>query len=275
VTLFIGPNIFEFTDYREYLRVYQEARKALQPQFSHRFIHAKVGTQSAGWFSDIVKRRINLTGNYLIKLLVLMDLKGKEREYFEALVHYDQAGSVDEKNHYYERLLSFKEVKADLVRSEKFEYYRKWYYAAVRELLFIHDFSGDYAALGKRLEPPITASEARKAIKLLLKLEFVAKDARGLLRPLEQVLKKDTEPKSLHLANFLTSNMGLAIQSLDRHAKEDRDVSALTLVMTRTQFEAAKIEIKALRKRLLAMGIQSRTDAKVYQCNFQIFPVSK
>ena len=145
----LSIRIFDYTDFRLYLKDYYLARKAVDKRFSHRFIHLAVGASSSGWFSDLLQGRITLTGVYLFKLTRLLGLKQREEAYFEALVAFNQAGSLDEKNRGFRKILSFREVKAEVVGREKFEFYSKWYYAVVRELLFFEPFSGDFATLAK------------------------------------------------------------------------------------------------------------------------------
>jgi uncharacterized protein (TIGR02147 family) len=271
----IAHNIFEFTDFREYLRSRYEWEKSRDRGFSHRFIMEKVGASSTGWFSDLVNGRISLTGTFLARLTALLGFKANEEEYFRNLVAFAQAGSYEEKSRCLEKMLSFKELKSDLIGQDRFEYYGKWYYAAIRELLFFHDFAGDYGALAKKLDPPITPAQARKAIALLLKLGFVEKLDGGRLRPKVPVVRKDTQFKSFELIRFLKTNMELATLALDRLDKDQRDISALTLALSEEQFAKARDEIKALRKRLLAMSENTRPGDKVYQCNFQMFPVTR
>ena len=269
------PRVFDYTDFRAFLAEFYRLEKERNPKFSHRFIQEKVGAASAGWFADLVKARINLTGTFLLRLLTLLDLNRSESQYFESLVQYDQASSFEDKTRWMERLRSFKEIKADLVGQDKFEYYSKWYYAAIRELLFLHDFRGDYRVLAQALNPAIRPKQAREAIALLERLEFIRTDEAGRYRPSAPILKKDTAFKSLHLTAFLRANMQLGMEALDRFDRDDRDISSLALVLSEESFRNAKEEIKALRKKLLAWSEKPKAGGKVYQCNFQVFPVSK
>jgi uncharacterized protein (TIGR02147 family) len=267
--------VFDFTDYRLFLAEYYRLEKAANAKFSHRYIQEGVGASSAGWFADVIKARINLTGTFLLRLIKLLGLNHSEGEYFESLVNYAQASSFEDKSRYLEKMLAFKELKADLVGKDKFEYYSKWFYAAIRELLFIHDFRGDYRALARKLNPPIRPQQAREAIALLERLEFIRSDESGRYRPASPILKKDTAFKSLHLAAFLRANMQLGMEALDRFDRDSRDVSSLALVLSEEAFRNAKDEIGALRKKLLAWSEKTKQGGKVYQCNFQVFPVSQ
>lgn len=269
------PSVFGYTDYREFLQAAYVAEKAGHRGFSHRYIMTKVGATSSGWFSDVLKGRITLTRTYGIRLAQLFKLRTDEEEYFLALLDYGEAASSEEKRRALERIVAFREPKVDVVGKDKFEYYSRWYHVAIRELLFFHVFKGDYAELVARLSPPITAGQAKRAVALLLRLGFVAADESGRYRPTQPIVKKDTEVKSEHLANFLRANMELGIEAIERYDKENRDISALTLALGPQEFKTAREEIRALRKRLLALSEKPHPEKRVFQCNFQVFPVSK
>lgn len=268
-------SVFEYMDFRQFLRDCYEKLNCLDRKFSHRFIGQKLGMASSGWFADLLKGRTNLSGSHLVKLGELLKLKSNEMGYLETLVQYNQAESLAEKKHYFLRLLSFKETKVDLVGEEKFEYYSKWYYSAIRELLFFHDFKGDFAALGRKLDPPIKASQAQEAIRILVKLGFVRKDAQGRHRSLPATLKKDAAFKSLHAANLLLANMELGMQALDKFRKDERHVSTMTLSYSLPAYQRAVFEIESLRKKLIALMEDDPHPDKVFQCNLQFFPITR
>ena len=83
---------------------------------------------------------------------------------------YNQAKSHAEKKRWFEKILAFLKSKVKIVEVSQYEFFEKWYYVAIRELLAFYKFSGDYKALGKSVEPPISPSQAKKAITLLMRL---------------------------------------------------------------------------------------------------------
>lgn len=267
-------NIFSYTDFRKYLGDYYLVRKQADRKFSHRFIQEKVGAGSAGWFADVVKGRTNIPGASVIKLAKLFQLKNMETDYFESMVSFGQAGSLDERSRYFQKMLAFKEVRADMVGMDRLEFYSKWYHGAIRELLFFVPFRGDYAELARKLSPPIRQAEARDSVALLERLGMVEPNGVGGFRSKEAVLKKDPAFPSVVMANFLKSNMELAIEALDRYSKDERDISALTISLSEEAFAKVKDDIRALRKKMLAMTEVDVAPSKVYQCNFQFFPLS-
>lgn len=268
-------SVFSYLDYREFLKDFYERAHAEEPKFSHRFISMKVGASSSGWFSDLVKGRVNLSGTQMVRLAILLGLEDQSLAYFETLVQYNQSGSLEEKNHHFRKLAAFKEVPSELIGRDKFEYYQKWYYSAIRELLYFNRFSKDCIALARKLDPPIKAREAKEAIELLVRLGLIKKDAQGDFRPSGLTLKKDAAHKSLYSANFLRANMELGIQALERIPKDERHISGMTLSFSESGFHKAIGEIDVFRKRLMALLDEDPNPDKVYQLNLQLFPITQ
>lgn len=268
-------NIFHYSDFRLYLRDYHAWRKAQDPKFSHRFIMDKMGSSSPAWFNDVVKGRIRLTGTYLVRLGQLLKLKAKELDYFETLVHYQQSDSLDEKNRYMGKMMSFKDLKMDVLGKEKFEFYSQWYYTTLRELLFFHDFDGDHGKLARKLRPAIRKEQAAKAMDLLQKLDLIRKRAGGHFRPTSENIIKDSGFKSDYIANFIKSSIELALDAFERIPSAERDMSTVTLCLSPKGFEEIKSELKGLRRRFLEIAERDKHPDTVYQCNLHVFPTTQ
>jgi uncharacterized protein (TIGR02147 family) len=101
------------------------------------------------------------------KFINFCDLTGTDAEYFAALVHFNKAKSDRDSKFYYEKLLALRGVKTHSLEESQYEFYTKWYYTAILTLLDFYSFSGDYKSLAARLSPPVTETEAKKAIALL------------------------------------------------------------------------------------------------------------
>jgi uncharacterized protein (TIGR02147 family) len=67
----------------------------------------------------------------------------------------------------------------------------------------------------------------------------------------------------------------LAEAAHDRTRREERDISALTLGIGEEEFEAIKARIQAFRKEIMEMAVASKEADRVYQLNFQFFPVGR
>jgi uncharacterized protein (TIGR02147 family) len=106
------PNVFEYEDYRLYLEESYQFRKSHDTYFSHRYITQKIGASSVGWFSNIIRKRINLTGAYLSPLTRLFKMGEREKGYFCLLVNHNQADSKEEQNIYMDILKQLRVLAA-------------------------------------------------------------------------------------------------------------------------------------------------------------------
>ncbi len=269
------PELFTYIDYRKFLKDYYEEQKAKDAKFSHRYFTMKVGFSSSGYFSDVLAGKKNLSGAFMLKFAKALKMGREEEEYFLNLVSFNQAKTLEEKNRFYEKMMTTGKVKVDLLDAGQHEYISKWHYAAVRELLHYHDFGDDFKDLGRRLDPPIPAKEARKAIELLTTLGLIARDDKGNWRPTSANLKLGSGFDTFSLANHHRSTLELAVRALDAFPVDQRGFSTLTLPLTADKIRKAKTAIKNLRMYLLALSENGAKADRVYQFNFQLFPVTR
>jgi uncharacterized protein (TIGR02147 family) len=269
------PDIFTYSNFRLYLRDAYLHRKALDKKFSHRFINQRIGCRSAGWFSDVVERRLGLLSKYIRPLSALFGLKSTEAEYLRLLVELDQGDSLKERSTALDRLMAFKGAKPEVIGTAQFEFYSEWYHSALRELLLLLSFEGDFAALAKTLDPPILPKQAKQSLLLMAKLGLIVQTPSGRWKPRNTIVVKDGTLGTVHWARIQKAFIELSLSAMDRFDKEERDFSALTLHFTPENFRMAGEEIAGLHKRLLALSQQGKGKSRVYQCNFQMFPMSR
>lgn len=275
--------IFDYTDFRAFLKDALQEYKERDSRFSHRFVLGRLGVRSSGWLADVLGGRRNMKRDQLAAFSNLLGLEPREELYFETLADYGQARSVAEKKRAYEKLLTFHEIPKDIIDRDRFEYFSKWYYAAVREYLLIEPFSGNYAQLARRIRPHISSAQAREAIELLARLGFIKKYAGEIWKPAVEHVKKRSNFDSVHYYQYMKAAMALGMESLENIPKEERDVSAVAVTLSLSAFEQMRAEIKALRQRMIALsesenrkfwsGVQG-DDRRVFQGVFQLFPVS-
>lgn len=270
-----GPSVFEFTDYREFLKAYYDHQKSRHPAFSYRYFARKANINSSGFYKNVIDGKRSLGRSLILKFSEAMKLKKKEADYFENMVCFGEAKTVEEKRIYFERMMSLRKVDALQIQSSQFEFYSKWYYSAIRELIGVIRFRGDHAALARMLEPSIRPDQAEKAIRVLEELGLIHKDEKGIYRRSQNLITTGPEVESLNVANYQIACMDLAKEAVDRHAPALRDLSTLTLSLSEEAFQVFKEEIISFRKRLLGLEQKFPKADRVYQLNTQFFPLSK
>jgi uncharacterized protein (TIGR02147 family) len=204
-----------------------------------------------------------------------MGLKKMETDYFEALVNFTQAKTDREWEFYFNHLQAFgKHHPATILRQEQFTYFSKWYYPAIRELVTIIDFKNDFKKLSRSLDPPISAVQAKKTVQLLLKMGLIKRSQEGKYNQTDKTLTTGDRVQSLAVQAFQKDILRLATESMARHKRKDCGVSTLTASISEAGFRRINEELAMFRKHLAEIIEKDEPADRIYQINFQIFPLS-
>jgi len=267
-------NIFEYFDYRQFLKDFYEEQKRLKPYFSYRFISGRVKL-NPGYLVKLFQGKIHLGVRNIVAFADLMNILGKEREYFIELVHFGRAKHQNEIERRFDRLQSIKGIRFRTVADNTVEFFTHWYHMAVRSLISIYPFDGkDYRLLGSLLSPRITAAEARNSIRLLEKLALVKKGEDGFYHVTEQFISTGEKWSSAAIRSHQRKFMELAMASLETTPRDIRDISTVTMTFSTRDMEALRERVKQFRQDLLLMSKDSSNEDSVMQLNIQVFPVA-
>ena len=268
------PSVFNYYEYRDFLRDFYAEKKKAKATFSYRYMAGKVGLHATHLMRVFQKQR-HLVEESIGPFITLCGFNDREAAYFAALVAYNKSRSDQQKRLAWERLLKSMSVETRALAADQYELFQHWYYGAVRVLLSFHAFRGDFQDLGSRLSPPISATEARKAVRLLEKLGLIAKQEDGAYKLSDQFISTDGGWKTLAVRQFQKETLRLAGESLERHEKGERDISTVTVAVSRKQLPELKERIAEFRKSLLGMVKESPDYDEVYQFNVQLFPLTR
>ena len=276
--------IFEYLDYRRYLSDYIEDRRTRG--ISARAIGRKLGYKSPSYLSLIIEGKRNIGVTMIVHLIELFAFRGTERDYFENLVHFNQADRPSEQSYYWERLLaSRKFVKIKQISEDQHEYFSKWYYAAIRELVLLPDFKNDPDWIARTLVPNIPVKAAREAMELLLKLGLVHM-ANGKFVQTDRNIGTPPEAHASIVRGIHNDMLERAKDALTLHKLGDVEFSALTAAASKEQIAKIKQALREFRAKVHAdLCGESITDPEappsttppnaVYQLNIQLFPLSR
>ncbi|MGL1902908.1 MAG: TIGR02147 family protein [Fibrobacterales bacterium] len=273
------PIVFDYLNYRLYLKdLFKEEKKKPTSQITHKYILAELGITSTGFMSNVIAARKNLTHIQATKIGKILKFKKHEMQYFEILVYFTQSKTIEEKNEYFNRLVTLQKVKMKVIDKKRMSLFSKWYYVFVRELLESYNYKGetteDHTKLAKKMIPPIKTSEAQEAINYLSDMALIDKDDEGYYRPVNSAISTGDEVKSLHTAKFQLDTMDMGKNALNKVNPKERDISCLSMSLSEDTFNLIKMEIQYFRKRLAKLAVEETNLQRVYQLNFQFFPVT-
>lgn len=267
-------NIYEYLDYRQFIKDFCEERMRDNPHFSYRYISSKAGIKSSGYLSMIISGERNLTDLLAKKIAAVFKLNKKECVYFIALVHFNQARSVEDRAGYYKEILSCQSNPVKTLFQDSFELYDRWYYSAIRELVEIFPINNNYIEVSKLLNPQVKPSEVEKALEVLTRLQLIYMGSNGFYRRTDEVITSSRQPHSYILQQFQMQFLDIAKGAYDRYEKEEREVSTLTLSIDHPTYLLMKERLARCRMELLELARNVKNPTCVYQLNMQIHPLS-
>jgi uncharacterized protein (TIGR02147 family) len=269
-------HVFEYLDYRQYLRDFYASQKANSTAFSHRAFSRRAGLRSSNYLSLVMKGERDLSSEMAPRFAKACGLEKSEVSFFCDLVAYGQARTTDEKQRWYERLARFRKFRdAHRLIGEQTAYHAHWYMPALRELVTLPGFTENPAWIASAFEPPITEKQAAEALDTLCRLGLLVRDARGKLQQAQALVTTGPGPLGHQVFAYHHGMIDLAKRALDYLPREERDISSLTLCVAEAHLPVLKERLRAFRQELLQLAELERQPERVVQLNFQMFPLSR
>ena len=250
-------HLFDYDDFRKFLQDYFEEQKKMRAVFSHRFFAAKAGFSSSSYCLNVIRGRFNLTPKSIEKIAKAMDFEPLQKAYFEALVQYNQAHQVDERENAWEQIVHFS----------------KWYYPVVREMAVNADWHDDYMVLARMLTPQITTEEAREAVKNLVEWNLLKKVG-DRYEATSQMLDAAEIPP-IALRQIRREYIQHAIGAVESMPKSERFAAFTTLAMSESSYNYAVEVLEEARKKIIARAANDLDVERVYEMMLVAFPMSK
>jgi len=93
--------IFDYIDYRRFLKEYYAENKEAKSYFSYRFFSSRAGIKSPVFLKLVMEGKRNLTRPVIEKFCKALDFKEKDALYFRHLVLFNQGKTAQEKQEHY------------------------------------------------------------------------------------------------------------------------------------------------------------------------------
>jgi uncharacterized protein (TIGR02147 family) len=271
--------LIAYTDFRIYLTDWINERKSLGLPGSNRWFAMKMGINSTSWLTSVLKGVKGLSKATSNKLSEILKHSPVETRYFDALVSFNQARSIEDRNRYYRELSALQKLKeVRTVKPSQYDFYSAWYHSAVRSLIGMYSFKAcadEYERLASMVSPPITASQARKSLLLLKELGFAKTNDRGMYELTSSAITSGEDVASLGIANFQQETMRLAQEAMDRAPRGERYVGTATVGVSAKAFQSIKQLLIETSNKIAEIANADADADRVYQINLQAFPMSK
>lgn len=271
-----APDIFQYDDYRRYLKDFYDFRKQEHATFSFRVFTRMAGYRSSSVLKLVIDGKRNLTRKSATRFAEALKFDDDQSKFFKILVAFNQSQSMEDKQRLAQEIVGSQIAKRlSPLSQSKFEYWSRWYHIAIREMISTQYFVNDTEWIAKHLIPRISVKEAHEAIECLIRLGIVEPTFDGKLRLTESAIATDDKIIHAFIANFHTAMLEKAKKAIQRFDRSERHISSITIALSEHSRQKALGLISKLHRELLALGNEAPPADRVFQMNFQVFPLTQ
>ncbi len=264
----------DYTDYREYLHDFYEETKATNPNYSYRFIAAKVGFKCS-FLSRLFKKQTHLALDKVHLFADVMKLSDKDELYFDQLVRLGRAKSDQEKEIIQAQLDKLKGISFTRIQQDEKSFFSKCYHMTMRSLLGIHSFTNkDFRKIASMMIPVLTIEEAKSSVELLQRLGMVIVDENSVYVVTDRYISTNEKWSVKAIHKYQKHNIELSKDALESLPKEERDISTVTFTINRSRMSELREKLQVFREDMFRFSEECSDDDAVMHLNLQLFPTA-
>jgi uncharacterized protein (TIGR02147 family) len=263
-----------YLDYRTYLLEFYEEKKKFTRFFSYRYMAKRLGVDHT-YVLRVLSRKSHLAYKHITAFVSICGLHGSDAEYFRVLVRLNKSKEQDEILELMERLTLLAGVRTFPIQNEHADVFKSWHHLAIRAMLGYKQFDGDFAKLADGLNPRISEAQARESVGLLERLNLVRKNPDGGYVLAESLIATGLNQEPEPVRRFQQEMLELGRESIDRHPKEVRDISTVTMAIKLSDMDALRNKIYTFRQEIMGFAERTQFPDTVFQLNIAFFPLSQ
>lgn len=268
--------IYEYRNYRDFIRSYVAQKIAENPQFSLRAMAKKLEITQP-FLTEVIKGRKNLSPEMAHRVARKLELNDTEAEYFCVLAQAEATKDPHLKGSLFDKLkdLSPSGERYEDLNVETFRLISDWYHLVIRNMADIEGFSFQPGEIAKRLG--ITKIEAQAAIERLLRMGLIESDPANTknYRKTKASVMVESDVPNEALRRFHRQMLEKAIESLESQTPQEKIVGSETFAFSPKYLkEADQITDEYLTK-MSKLASRAGSKTQVYHLGVQFFNLTK
>lgn len=258
------------TDYRDIILEVYEIRRSRNSSYSLRAFARDLGLNPTR-VSDILNRRQGLSREVAETICEKMGLNEQVKQLFLNLVDANHARSRAAREQAQKKLEKKSKQTEMKVALESFKIVSDWQHFAI--LTLVKNKPGIKAAeIARRLEIP--QEQMSDYLERLERVQLVEKTGTGFSAG-NDLVATPTDMTSLAIQKYHTQILSKAQQSLEQQAVDQRDFSAMNMMISADQLPEIKGKIKEFRRGLLDWVEEAPARDRLYNLSIQFFSLEK
>jgi len=265
--------LFDFTDYKAFLRASQRKHPVLKRAITTEEWAQRLGFKSPRSVAMIIKGQRYPSPGLTEAISADLKLNTARRRYFELLVLREKNMKEGEKieNVLQEMDALNHKVPKKVLNDRSFSLISDWQNLVLRQLVETESFQNDAEWISQRLRGKVSAENVQKAIDSMVENGFLEKKADGtLIVPGKESLWTTTDVPSLAIRRHHAQMMQRAVDALVEQDVSNREFASATLLFNTKRLEEAKEAIRDFQESF-NKNFGSEASERVYQLSIQFF----
>jgi uncharacterized protein (TIGR02147 family) len=230
--------------------------------------------QRSGLLYAILKGKRKISAAMRPRFARALQLKEREAQYFELLIQFNQAASLEDQNHYFQNLSRFRNSRAMIIGDDQYRFFSQWYYPVIWNYFGIDRNQSNPAAIARRIQPAVTPAQVEEAIRLLLSLKLIKRTSNGYA-VVENHLAAEKDFTGVVARQYNKTFIAMAADVLDTVPAEQRQYNTLVTSTSAKGFTEIRERMKAFHQEIMAVVDRDREADRVYIFCMQMFPAMR
>lgn len=269
-------NIFNYLDPAEYLKDSHKELKTLKPSFSIRAWARQLGMKSHAPLHDVLNKRRMVPKKLIPKLCKSLQLEGRHKDYFEALVEFQRSKSYEEKEFYKQKLDKLSPSKQrEISDLEAYKYITDPHHIIISELTQLKHFQPTAGWVKQHLRFSKNLKEIEDIYNRLKKLEIIEEKNNKVIKTTEHIYTKD-EIKSEAIQQYHKICADLAKEQISKQDLSEREFNSIAFNIKKESLPKIKEAMREFVNRLIdEHEAKAHQGDETYQLNMHLFSLSK
>ena len=267
-------SVFEFYDYRKYMREFYEERKRVSA-FSWREFSRLAGFSSPNYMKVVCDGKSRLSKAGVDRVATAMELVDYEREYFTLLVDYNEAFDENKKKKALARIRELSgEYKVKMLDGDSYGYFESWLNPVLRELAPMNP-GAKPLTLARMCYPGTNATKVRESLDFMVHAGILKKNGEHEYEQTAKIVTGSSEIMPLAFRSMHRQMAKFAGEALDLIPVSKRHITGVTLSVTQAEYDLIVAELENFRQKILNIASRVKVGEQVYRLNLQFFPLTK
>ncbi|MFZ4403980.1 MAG: TIGR02147 family protein [Pseudobdellovibrionaceae bacterium] len=267
-------NIFNYSDYRQFLKDWFEAQKAQNKSFSYAQFAQKAGFEARSFLRLVIMHKRNLSVDGIAKMQKGLGLSANDTEGFRLLVLANQATAIENRLRLWEQFLSLqpKTQKSQMVQ-DTLMFLSRFSNPILLQVLRQPHVSHRPQDLAHMLD--INLEKLHEGLEALSKLKIIRYTADGDIETTPELLFTTDDVPNVALQSYHQKALHKAIECLELPS-EEREYQSVLISLSPEHLASLKKKIRQIADEIdQAYSGPKAQSEKVYTLNLNLIPVTR